>query len=612
MNKTLASVKKDMGKKWNINKQGILIGCAAVAGTLVLSTVFVTDSHLANGLVMGKVFWFHLSMLCMVACLFGLCFFEKELRFSFSLPDGLILGFAGITLAPYNWSLNPEPEKLIFGGQLLVWWFALRFLFEQYKSLRFYFLFIFLLTGWIEAVWGLAQLHGYSYSNHSLFRLTGSFFNPGPYSGYLAITLPIGVWMILRFQKLSNQIGWVCMGTILLVLPAGMSRSAWLAALLACGWIIWAERFGWEKTKTFCFNLSKKTISIYIILIIGIGLLFSGLYNLKKDSADGRLLMWKVTGLAISEQPIQGVGLGGFPATYANKQAAYFNSGQATVQEKFVAGCPEYAFNEYLQIGLEQGVIGLLLFLLWMGMTCLQGIRSKQYGAVGSLIALALFALSSYPLQLPSFWIVLLFLGAVCVSQTKTVISPIKTKAFVCLLLFGSIILFWGQKSYYKAYQEWKRLQVLYKNNAYLSVTDDYVAWYKQLKHKPEFLFEEAQCLHKAERYRDAVHVLEQAKQLSGDPMIRYMLAKNWQALKNYPQAESELLQAIGILPERIYPYYLLTKLYAEPDFYQPEKLREAAQIVLTQKAKVESSAIQEMRKEIRKLVENKVTNNAF
>ena len=31
-------------------------------------------------------------------------------------------------------------------------------------------------------------------------------------------------------------------------------------------------------------------------------------------------------------------------------------SGKATEQEKLVAGCPEYAFNEYLQIGLEQGV----------------------------------------------------------------------------------------------------------------------------------------------------------------------------------------------------------------------------------------------------------------
>lgn len=601
-----------MSKTWNIDKQGLLIGCAAVAGTLVLCTVFATDNHLANGLVMGKVCWFHLSMLCLFIGLLGICLFEKRLRFSFSLPDGLILLLAGATLVTYDWSLNPEPEKLLFGGQLLLWWFGLRFLFEQYTSLRFYFLFILLLTGWIEAVWGLSQLYGYSYSNHSLFRLTGSFFNPGPYSGYLAITLPIGLWMILRFQKLSNLIGWICTGTILLILPAGMSRSAWLAALIACGWLFWIERIGWAKTKKFILNISKKSLFLYIILIIGIGLLFSGLYNLKKDSADGRLLMWKITAQAISKQPIQGVGLGGFPATYANEQGNYFNTGQAIGQEPFVAGCPEYAFNEYLQIGLEQGVIGLLLFLLWIGITCLQGIRSKQYGSVGGLIALSIFALSSYPLQLPSFWVVLLLLGATCVTQTNTFSSSIGIKIIVCLLLFGSASLFGRQKKYYKAYQEWKQLQVLYKNNAYTSITDDYVAWHTQLKHKPEFLFEEAQCLHKAERYKEAIHVLELAKQLSGDPMIRYMLAKNWQALKNYPQAESELLQAIAILPERIYPYYLLTKLYAEPDFYQPVKLREVAKIVLTKEAKVESSAIREMREETLLLLENNITNNTF
>lgn len=47
--------------------------------------------------------------------------------------------------------------------------------------------------------------------------------------------------------------------------------------------------------------------------------------------------------------------LGGFPAAYAETQAEYMASGKATEQEKLVAGCPEYAFNEYLQIGLEQG-----------------------------------------------------------------------------------------------------------------------------------------------------------------------------------------------------------------------------------------------------------------
>ena len=66
--------------------------------------------------------------------------------------------------------------------------------------------------------------------------------------------------------------------------------------------------------------------------------------------------MWKITTKAIQKQPITGTSLGGFPAAYAETQAEYMASGKATEQEKLVAGCPEYAFNEYLQIGLEQGL----------------------------------------------------------------------------------------------------------------------------------------------------------------------------------------------------------------------------------------------------------------
>ena len=56
----------------------------------------------------------------------------------------------------------------------------------------------FIATGLIEAIWGFRQLQGWAYSNHSLFRLTGSFFNPGPYSGYLAITLPVALGILLE------------------------------------------------------------------------------------------------------------------------------------------------------------------------------------------------------------------------------------------------------------------------------------------------------------------------------------------------------------------------------------------------------------------------------
>ena len=48
---------------------------------------------------------------------------------------------------------------------------------------------LFILAGAVEAVWGLAQVYGFTASNHSLYALTGSFYNPGPYSGFLAMTL---------------------------------------------------------------------------------------------------------------------------------------------------------------------------------------------------------------------------------------------------------------------------------------------------------------------------------------------------------------------------------------------------------------------------------------
>jgi len=81
--------------------------------------------------------------------------------------------------------------------------------------------------------------------------------------------------------------------------------------------------------------------------------------------------------------------------------------------------------------------------------------------------------------------------------------------------------------------------------------------------------------------------------------MIYCMLAKNEQALGEYNKAETHLLYAIAILPERIYPYYLLVKLYSEPKFYHPDKRQQAARSVLTKNPKVDSRAVEEMKEKV-------------
>lgn len=102
------------------------------------------------------------------------------------------------------------------------------------------------LLGGVEAVWGLCQLYGFSVSGHSRYALTGSFFNPGPYAGYLAMVLPVCLHLYLRIcgwkgmparYKIEKGAAAVSGMLILCVLPSTMSRSAWVAAAISCAWV---------------------------------------------------------------------------------------------------------------------------------------------------------------------------------------------------------------------------------------------------------------------------------------------------------------------------------------------------------------------------------------
>lgn len=597
-------------------KKYISYSLLVISGIFLLCTVFATNNNLANGLVTGKVHWFHLAMLFLTACsLVAVLLTRPAKLFAFSVADGMVLALAAIVALTYNRVLNPEPEKMLFGGQLVLLWFLLRFLFSGWPQLRLAFLTGIVVTGLVEAVSGMRQLHGLEGSNHSLFRLTGDFYNPGPYSGYLAIVLPVCLWMILQFNDCKKEgrrqtkiylyyLAWITLLAIVIVLPAGMSRAAWIAAVVSCVWVYWQQRIGWEKTKQYINKHRTLSTLSSILILISIASALAGVYLLKKDSANGRLLLWKVTGQAIMEQPWTGTGLGGFPAAYAEAQAAYFSSGNASDTERMVAGCPEYGFNEFLQIGLEQGIVGLMFFILLLGYSLFQGVKNKQVGAAGGILGLMVFSLASYPLQLPEFWVLLAILMGVIPTP-----SPTKKKLLSVAIIGGITIccgwLFGLQKGYYQGYKKWNTLKMLYTSKAYEAAGDGYTELMPLLGHKPELLFEAAQCLSKTGQFADANRLLQRAMLLSGDPMIHYMAAKNEQSQGNYQKAENLLLHAIEILPERIYPYYLLTKLYAEPTFFQEDKFIKATDAVLTKEPKVESTAIREMRAEVKSMLNN-------
>lgn len=463
-----------------------------------------------------------------------------------------------------------------------------------------------ILLGAIEAIWGLRQLYGFSASRHFQYALTGSFFNPGPYAGYLAMVLPICLHQYMRivcwkqadiFRRMGKVLAAVVGFLILCVLPATMSRSAWLAVTIGCIWVAYMHRnrlkwdILWRRYKKHYISWG---IGVVFILILG-GI---GMFLLKMDSALGRLFMWKITCQAIAKYP-QGCDKG-FAFAYGEAQEEYFAQGNYAEWEERVAGSPEYAFNEYLELALTEG-IAICVMLLVITFGCLWiGIRSGRYGVCGAIIALLVFSSSSYPMHLPAFIIAYICLLLAC-GIGDVIGKPLIL--YVCVMIWaGGYSEKWQQEK--EAYWVWENARNLYYSGAYASANEYYRGLYPLLKEKGRFLFEYAHSLHKSGFYNESNKYLREAGKYSTDPMILNIMGKNYQGLHDYEYAEACFLSSVNRLPGRIYPYYLLAKLYTESDFRNKGKFVKMSRIVLTKEPKVHSMAIEEMRREVKMIAE--------
>jgi tetratricopeptide (TPR) repeat protein len=582
---------------------------------MVLSTVFAIDDELENGIASGKYFWFYSSVFW-VAGGTVLSFVMNRKPVYLNKTDLFVFLF-GITglVSSYIQNSALNTRFILF---LLCWilYFYFRIVLGQNRFNRYILILFLLVTGLLEAVWGLRQLHGYVPSYHGLYKLTGTFFNPGPYGGYLAVIAPVACYFLLRdyaifkhrFSKklilfyIRYGISALTLFSIIVVLPAAMSRASWLAAIGGCI-LVGVVRLLHNKRLSQLFKAHKRNAIVFLI-VTGVAFITGsiGMYHLKKDSADGRALMWKIALLTAIEHPA-GVGLGNFAGSYGNEQEAYFASGQGTEQEEHVAGAPEYAFNEYLQMAVELGIVPLMLYPAAIISAIYTGIKRKRTGKAGALFSLSIFAFMSYPYSVLPFVILLSFLLASVSSATpeKGIKAGTGMTGFAILVLTIIVIAcIFNRKPAYKAYHDWKEVKMLYSMKMYKDAVDDYRELASYLNDRSAFMFEYSQCLSKTEEYKESNTVIRQAIRISGDPMFYNIMGKNYQALNQLDSAEICFRKAAHIIPNRIYPYYLLANLYLQAG--DTVKAMAMAQIVLTKEPKTETMAIEEMRKEMKKI----------
>jgi len=311
---------------------------------LVLITPFIWSNNLYNGLISAKQIWFYGAMALLIL-IFGidLLFRWKNVPFSLNIIDIALLAFytyffIRAAFTPYtplvyntrflNYTLllifyfivkyvnsgsmsNKKVGNLIINNELEQ---------KQIISSTEILILVLMITGLVQAVWGLLQLYGVTKSFHSGFKITGTFFNPAPYALYLAAIFPLALGTLLRIKELKNEginnerhkkfklfgnpqiysfvsqffnsflpslltykltyyISFLTVISIILVLPATMNRASWLG-IAAGSLVVFNCRYKLlQRAKDYLHNNARKVCAVALVIIL-IGLSGVGLFYL--------------------------------------------------------------------------------------------------------------------------------------------------------------------------------------------------------------------------------------------------------------------------------------------------------------------------------------------
>ena len=473
-------------------------------------------------------------------------------------------------------------------------------------------IFFFLMTA--QLGWGWMQRSGVFASGYLPLSATGPFLNPAPFAIYLASGLPIlfsyGVYLKNTVRGKGRLLPLAlcvsCAGTALVLVAWSDSRAAWIGlfvSLMSCGFLYSGKMIRWGILLfclSFCFYFGKE------------------LYNYKKASADGRVLIWQISARLAERHPITGVGPGSFPAAFAEEQRLFFTSGVRGIN--LLTSGVRYAFNDYVQIFCETGAFGFFMFIFlilclfsrivrFVFLTHPDGKdRSRVIGISGAMIVLFVAAVFSYPLYMLPVCVELTILSSLisfcCGGKSYISLGRLSgpgAALVLCLLLTPGCSL--------AAAFEAGRLRSF--NSFYRIVKGR--AWSEGAIPEQEALQSLYPALHNEQAYRDRlcealrirghykkeIEVLEKERQIQPEPSTYYELGIAYEKTGNFRKAEEVYIYASETFPGLIRPFYYLAMLYLRND--DREKWLFFAGKVLSLHPKIASIEVEEMKNEIRR-----------
>ena len=462
-----------------------------------------------------------------------------------------------------------------------------------------------------EAMIGAGQLISGN-GRHHIFVLTGTFQNPGPYSAYLMIAgsvvlcrVPFTIyhlqahfphlfsgiyhlslanrwarrfWKNERMKSLVKETVYYSLSVIaflpLLILPATWSRAAFVGMGVCALWIFKKRywRFRWYVWGA----------------LVAVAIAF---YFIKRGSADGRSLIWMASLTTWMHDMWLGVGVGGFRHACAEGIAEMWNANHDSA--KFAsAGVTDYAYNAMVKILVEQGLVGALL---WIAITLLAMWRLYKLSVslFMGMLSLLVFSMSSYPFELLPYRIIAVMVFAWSESRDKSTLCLHLNKIICTFVSIITIAFSWFFKTEITERIEHDKDATLFagmRNSAFLS---DYYELLPYETDNPQYLFDFAKTLREETRYEDSNAILRMGTQVSADPMFYIIMGNNYRDEQLYDLAKETYEKAYSIMPNRLYPMYLLMMMYADKG--DEALANDMAKRVRHSYVKIESNATKQM-----------------
>lgn len=418
-------------------------------------------------------------------------------------------------------------------------------------------------------------------------QIVGGFDNPAGLAACLSISTPYCLYLIQiskkNFHKLLSLSLFAIICTALIL---SGSRSGIIAGIFVpCSvWVFNKKYRKWLQWLFLCFCI--------VLLPI--------MYFIKKDSADGRLLILCSAWEMIKKHPIIGYGFNGISAHYMDFQAEWLTK-NSNNNISLLADNVKHVFNDFFAICICFGIIGLIILCIFIGLMIHCYKKSPSSIGMYALVSIAtvgVLGAFSYPLYYPFTWIIIAINSYILIHNAykfRFIKKNIIKYPFIIILFCLSSIVLYRIIERISAEKEWCKIAyITSKKDTFISKYDSLMSI---LGNDPYFLYNYSVKLYLYEDYNRSLETALICRKYWADYDLELLLGDIYKKQHQYNNAILHYSKAQKMCPNRFIPLYkqfLIYKINCDTN-----NLINVGNIILTKRIKVPSKQIDNIIKDV-------------